>query len=314
MLIFRTLTTNAVDQGSVSDGDLHLLPPPAAAVPPLPGPLLLPGQLHLAGAHQQPADGVRESSIFPLRRARRQQPIRAQFSMGSTQWKGEYWWCWPEVTWGLITSQFGSVPWLEDTEEQEVKLARTGRQLDKAGHFIGEISEIQITIMWDTMINDLYAIKTTPKWTKPQWDLMWFLSGVRESSYHSVLLVTSDLWPLTSAVLSSVTRRGPGCGPEPGCRTSSRRPSTTRSGRPCSWSSATSPASPTSGSSPGPPATRTSSSSPRTSRSSAVAAAPLDSVSEGSVVWFVEIVMLLLMSVAAYKDSFELRVDNSRII
>ena len=90
MLIFRTLTTNAVDQGSVSDGDLHLLPPPAAAVPPLPGPLLLPGQLHLAGAHQQPADGVRESSIFSLRRARRQQPIRAQFSMGSTQWKGEY--------------------------------------------------------------------------------------------------------------------------------------------------------------------------------------------------------------------------------
>ena len=51
------------------------------------------------------------------------------------------------MTWGLITSQFGSVPWLEDTEEQEVKLARTGRQLDKAGHFIGEISEIQITIM-----------------------------------------------------------------------------------------------------------------------------------------------------------------------
>lgn len=85
MLIFRTLTTNAVDQGSVSDGDLHLLPPPAAAVPPLPGPLLLPGQLHLAGAHQQPADGVRESSIFSLRRARRQQPIRAQFSMGSEQ-------------------------------------------------------------------------------------------------------------------------------------------------------------------------------------------------------------------------------------
>ena len=55
MLIFRTLTTNAVDQGSVSDGDLHLLPPPAAAVPPLPGPLLLPGQLHPAGPHQQPA-------------------------------------------------------------------------------------------------------------------------------------------------------------------------------------------------------------------------------------------------------------------
>ena len=55
MLVFRALTTNAVDQGSVSDGDLHLLPPPAAAVPPLPGPLLLPGQLHPAAPHQHPA-------------------------------------------------------------------------------------------------------------------------------------------------------------------------------------------------------------------------------------------------------------------
>ena len=37
---------------SVSDGDLHLPPPD---IPALADPLLLPGQLHPAGPHQQPA-------------------------------------------------------------------------------------------------------------------------------------------------------------------------------------------------------------------------------------------------------------------